>query len=172
MIICVKISSRVLNNYLPCFLQRRCNKLHLLCFNREDVVKNYIYIFSGNNIVGLCLVWNKMKWNEMKWKQIMNVLHSCNGKNIFSRCKMESSIRLGLRLVEWTFPSFNLCNILTNTITLYNIWWCAPLTTLSTNDAKSGQTCSGEIDDFDNKNALKVCIQLRLCAIYTVFPLF
>jgi hypothetical protein len=38
-------------------------------------------------------------------KQIMNV-SSCNGKNIFIRWKMECSIQLGCRLVEWNIPSF------------------------------------------------------------------
>ena len=35
----------------------------------------------------------------------MNV-YSCNGKNIFIRWKMECSIQLGCRLVEWNIPSF------------------------------------------------------------------
>jgi hypothetical protein len=38
-------------------------------------------------------------------KQIMNV-YSCNGQNIFIRSKMECSIQLGCRLVEWNIPSF------------------------------------------------------------------
>ncbi len=37
----------------------------------------------------------------------MNVLHLCNGKNIFILWKMKSSIQLGLHLIEWNFPSFN-----------------------------------------------------------------
>jgi hypothetical protein len=51
-------------------------------------------------------------------KQIMNV-YSCNGKNIFTWWKMECSIQLGCRLVEWNIPSSPHENILT--IALINI---------------------------------------------------
>ena len=39
-------------------------------------------------------------------KQILMNVYSCNGKNIFIRWKMECSIQLGCRLVEWNIPSF------------------------------------------------------------------
>jgi hypothetical protein len=51
-------------------------------------------------------------------KQIINV-YSCNGKNIFIRWKMECSIQLGCRLVEWNIHLSPHQNILT--IALINI---------------------------------------------------
>ena len=58
-------------------------------------------------------------------KQIMNVLHSCNGENIFMSQKMECSIQLDFTSLNGTFYLSTHENILT--IALINIHYLSVL---------------------------------------------
>jgi hypothetical protein len=105
-------------------ISQECNRIRSIAFFASAIVLYVLFhctlcVFDKSYPSKCFSYESSVFWYYIK--QIMNV-YSCNGKNIFMRWKMECSIQLGCRLVEWNIPSFTSCRLVEWNIPSFTSW--------------------------------------------------